>query len=151
MYEFKLILSLWYIVVVWQLTLDTPALNLRSSLETLFSCGTLQSQTGAVKVVMVLSTKQTPSLTQSTMRTNVRQLRLQSVGSYQASDHKKYFRLPLTYAMKKAKRAWQAWDRRSALINLWSQEQRNIATPWAPDRAKNYHLKTSNHLSFRSW
>ena len=71
------------------LPLDTLALNLKTSLETLFSCGTPQSQTGAVKVVRVLSTKLTPSLTPSTMRMIVKQRKLQSVESYQVNKQER--------------------------------------------------------------
>ena len=67
------------------LSLDTLALNLRNSLETHFSCGTPQSRIGAVKVVRVLSTKLTLSLTPSTMKTTVKQWKLQSVRSYQVN------------------------------------------------------------------
>ena len=71
--------------------LDTLALNLRTLLVTIFSHGTPPYQTGAAKVVRVLSTKLTLLLTLSTMRMNVKQQKLQSVGSYQVSDHRKVF------------------------------------------------------------
>ena len=77
---------IYFSICMPMLSLDTLALNLRNSLETLFSCGTPLSQTGAVKVVRVLSTKLTPSLTPSTMRMIVKQSRPQSVGSYQVNE-----------------------------------------------------------------
>ena len=69
--------------------LDTLALNLRTLLVTIFSHGTPLSQTGAAKVVRVLSTKLTLLLTPSTMRMNVKQQKLQSVEYYQVNHHKK--------------------------------------------------------------
>ena len=63
--------------------LVTHAISLKTTKVALFSCGTPQSQTTAVIIVMVLSTKLTLSLTPSTMRTNVKQWRLQSAGFYQ--------------------------------------------------------------------
>ena len=52
------------------------------------SCGTPQSQTVVVRVVMVLSTKLILSLTLSTLRMNVKQQRLQSAGFYQVNKLK---------------------------------------------------------------
>ena len=52
------------------------------------SCGTPQSQTVVVRVVTVLSTKLTRSLTLSTLRMNVKQQRLQSAGFYQVNKLK---------------------------------------------------------------
>ena len=71
------------------LLLDTLALNLRTSLVTISSLGTPLCQTGAAKAARVLSTKLTLLLTQSTMRINVKQQKLQSVEYYQVNYHKK--------------------------------------------------------------
>ena len=68
--------------------LDTLALNSRTSLMTLFSRGTHQSQTDAVKIVRVLSSKRTLSLIPSTMRMNVKQQKRQSVEYYQVNAKK---------------------------------------------------------------
>ena len=65
--------------------LVTHAISLKTTKVALFSCGTPQSQTTAVIIVMVLSTKLTLSLTPSTMRMNVRQQKHHCVGYYQVT------------------------------------------------------------------
>ena len=77
-----------YVHSLPMLILDTLALNLITSLVTIFSHGTPPSQTGAAKVVKVLSTKLTLLLTPSTMRMNVKQRKRQSVEYYQVNYHK---------------------------------------------------------------
>ena len=81
-----------YISCLPILVLDTLALNLKTSLVTISSRGTPLSQTGAAKVVRVLSTKLTLLLTPSTMRMNVRQQNLLSAEYYQVRM-KEYLRL----------------------------------------------------------
>ena len=71
-----------YIPSMPMLLLDTLALNLRTSLVTISSLGTPLCQTGAAKVVTVLSTKLTLLLKPSTMRMNVKQQKPQSVEYY---------------------------------------------------------------------
>ena len=63
--------------------LGTPAPLLTSTLMTSFSCGMSQCQITVVRIVMEWCTKQTLSLKLSSIRINVKQLRLQSAESYQ--------------------------------------------------------------------
>ena len=69
--------------IIYCLFSGTPVPSLTNTLMTSFSCGMSQCQTTAVNIVMVWCTKQTLSLKLSSIRTNVRQLRLQSVECFQ--------------------------------------------------------------------
>ena len=69
----------------------TLAINLMTSLVAFSWCGTPQSQTIVVKVVMELSTKLTLSLTPSNMRMNVKQLRPQSAVFCQVNKQKRIY------------------------------------------------------------
>ena len=70
------------------LLLDTLALNLRTSLVTIFSSGTPLSLTGAAKVVRVLSTEQNPSSAPPSVRMNVRQRKHHTAVSYPVMNKK---------------------------------------------------------------
>ena len=77
--------SLVEIIILNTAILDTLAKKYMTSKSVLFSCGMSQSLTTAVIIVMEWSTKLTLSWTPSTMRTTVRQQRLQSAGFCQAN------------------------------------------------------------------
>ena len=71
--------------------LGTPAPSLTNTLMTNFSCGISQCQTTAVSIVMGWCTKQTLSLKLSSMRINVRLLRLLSA---------EYYQVPMPFSLK---------------------------------------------------